>query len=156
MRGPEVTWSIRSRRTERPRDECKPAMVCELEPHEYTASLSVFSETITLRDLTAALGAPSQGYDRGEPVSRRKPDGPKRKQAFWLLESTGQRARPLEDQIAELVGAAEEHREAFDALTPRPARRIFCGVFSGENAEGGFILEPALLDLDLVLVFDLY
>jgi hypothetical protein len=135
-------------------------MVGEQKPHEYTASLSVFSETNSLRDLTAALGAPSQGYDRGTPVSRRQPDGPKRMQASWFLESKGQRVRPLEDQIGELVVAADEHRETFDALTPGPERRIFCAVFSGENAQGGFMLEPGLLgrlaDLDLPLVFDLY
>jgi Domain of unknown function (DUF4279) len=135
-------------------------MVGEKEPHEYTASLSVFSETIPLRDLAAALGPPSKGYDRGEPVSRRRPDGAKREQASWFLESKGRGVRPLEDQIEDLVTFAEEHREAFAALGPSIERRIFCGVFSGENAQGGVILEPALLrrlaDMDLVVVLDLY
>jgi Domain of unknown function (DUF4279) len=135
-------------------------MVGEQEPHEYRASLGVFSVTIPLRDLTAALGSPSRGYDRGEPVSRRKPDGPKREHAAWFLESEGGRVRPLEDQIEDLVAFVEQHRDAFDALAPSLERRISCGVFSGEDAQGGFSLEPALLrrlaDLDLLVVFDLY
>jgi Domain of unknown function (DUF4279) len=135
-------------------------MVGEKNPHEYTASLSVFSNTIPLRDLTAALGSPTTGHDRGEPASRSNPDGPKRGQASWLLESKGRRARPLEDQIEELVAFAEEHRKAFEALAPMLERRIVCGVFSGEHAQGGFILGPGLLrrlaDLDLPVVFDLY
>jgi hypothetical protein len=68
--------------------------------------------------------------------------------------------QPLEDQIEELVAFAEEHRTTFEALAPALERRILCGVFSGEDAQGGFILEPALLrrlaDLDLPIMFDLY
>ena len=135
-------------------------MAAEKEPHEYRASLAVFSETIALADLTAALGSPSAGHDHGDPVSRRKPGATKRRGATWILESEGPRVRLLEDQIEDLVMFSEEHRGAFDALAPRPERHIFCGVFSGTNAQGGFALEPALMrrlaDLDLVVVFDLY
>jgi hypothetical protein len=134
-------------------------MVGEKEPHEYRASLDVFSETISLGDLTAALGSPSEGYDRGDLVSGRSPDGPKRERAGWILESKSG-ACILEDQIEELVVFAEEHRAAFDAFAPDLAARIFCGVFSGKDAQGGFTLEPGLLrrlaDLDLPMVFDLY
>ena len=135
-------------------------MVGEQEPHEYQASLIVISETISLADLIAALGKPSDGYDRGDPVSLRNPDGPKRQRAYWGLESEGGHARPLEDQIGDLVTFAEQHQEAFVALMPSVERRIFCGVFSGNDAQGGFTLEPSLLrrlaDLDLEVVFDLY
>jgi hypothetical protein len=135
-------------------------MAGEQNPHEYTASLNVYSETIPLHNLTAALGPPTEAHDRGDPVSRSKPNGPKRAHTFWSLTSTGRRERPLEDQIEDLVSFAERHQHQFEALKPNPERRIFCGVFSGEDAQGGFILEPALLgrlaNLDLVLVFDLY
>ncbi len=135
-------------------------MVGEKEPHEYSASLSVFSDTVPLSDLTAALGRPSRGFDRGDPVASQMPDGPKRQRAGWFLESEGRRARPLEDQIADLVVFAEEHREAFDALEPRIVKRIFCGIFSGKDAQGGFTLEPGLLrriaNLDLEVAFDVY
>ena len=135
-------------------------MVDEQEPHEYQASLIVIGEAISLADLIAVLGSPSDSYDRGDSVSLRNPDGPKRQRAYWSLESEGGRARPLEDQIDDLVTFAEQRQEAFAAFMPRVERRIFCGVFSGNDAQGGFTLEPALLrrlaDLKLEVVFDLY
>jgi hypothetical protein len=135
-------------------------MVGEEEPHEYTATLGVFSETLSLAELTAALGTPSSGHDRGDPVSSRNAEGPKRKNARWSRESEGQRQRRLEDQIEDLVLFMEMHQDAFQALAPVVWRDIWCGVFSGEDAQGGFNLEPDLLrrlaDLHLPMIFDLY
>jgi effector-binding domain-containing protein len=131
-----------------------------VEPHEYTASLTVSSETLSLGELTAALGSPSSGRDRGDPVSRRTPDGAKRRHSSWILKSAGGRARPLEDQIEDLVAFAEERREALGPLAADHEARVFCGIFSGEGAQGGFTLEPGLLrrlaDIGLPVVFDLY
>jgi hypothetical protein len=135
-------------------------MVGEKKPHEYTASLRVFSETISLAELTEALGSASKGYDRGDLVSRRIPDGKRHQRAGWFLESEARRVKRLEDQIEDLVAFVEERRETFDALAPRVEKDIFCGIFSGQSAQGGFTLEPALLrrlaDLGLEVVFDLY
>jgi hypothetical protein len=69
--------------------------------------------------------APSDGRDRGDPVSLRNPGDPKRQQASWTLTSEGRRVRPLEDRIEDIVAFVEEHREAFEALAPNIERRIF-------------------------------
>jgi len=128
--------------------------------HEYFAALRVISETLTLADLAAALGEPSEGYDIDEPLSRRDPDGPKRPNSRWSLSSTVDRTRPLDEHVGELVTFAEQHRDALDALQPDVRVDIFCGAFTMGDAEGGFALEPALLrrlfELQVELVFDVY
>jgi hypothetical protein len=68
--------------------------------------------------------------------------------------------RPLDEHIDELVVFAEIHRDALDSLRADCSIDIFCGVFSGEGAQGGFALEPSLTrrlsDLQLAVEFDLY
>lgn len=126
------------------------------EPHEYTAGLRVFSERLKFADLEARLGEPTRGHDIGDPVSPRLPDSPKRPHAYWTLESSIERTRPLD----ELVTFAEKNRDALDSLSPDCKMDISCGVFSGVDAQGGFSLEPSLSrrlsDLHLAVVFDIY
>ncbi len=128
--------------------------------HEYFAALRVISETLTLDELTAALGEPSEGYDSNEPLSRRDPDGPKRPNSRWALSSTVERTQPLDEHVGELVTFAEQHREALDALQADGHVDIFCGAFTMGDAEGGFALAPELLrrlfELQVELIFDVY
>jgi hypothetical protein len=128
--------------------------------HEYSASLRVTSDTLPLRALVAALGEPSDGFSIGDRASPRLPECTKKRHTSWSLKSKASRERLLEAQIAELASFLEEHREALAAVRADVDVDIFCGVFSGDGAQGGFELDGALLrrlaDLDVVVVFDVY
>jgi hypothetical protein len=128
-------------------------------PHEYTAGLRVFSERLRFVELEARLGEPTRGHDIGDPVSRRRPDSPKRRHAYWTLESSIERTRPLDEHIDELLAFAEKRRDVFASLRRDCKMDIFCGVFSGVDAQGGFSLEPSvsrrLGELQLPVVFDI-
>jgi Domain of unknown function (DUF4279) len=131
------------------------------EPHEYSAALRVFSSTRRLADLTSVLGEPTDSHDLGDPVSSRNPSGPKRQRSYWAYEPPGPRtARPLDDQLAELVEFAEAHRTTLEHRRAECRVDMFCGIFSGVDAQGGFELGPALVrrlaDLDLRITFDIY
>jgi hypothetical protein len=135
--------------------------VDESTPHEYTAALRVLSETIPLAELEAGLGTPTRGHDKGDPVSRRYPDGAKRPHASWILESTPERTEKLDRHIDELVGFAETHRDVVGSLRARDARvDVYCGILSGDGTRGGFTIHPSLSQrlgaLKLPLAIEIY
>ncbi|MGI5504360.1 DUF4279 domain-containing protein [Lentzea sp. CA-135723] len=129
----------------------------ERERHEYKASLRVFSESSMLAELVAALGEPDHGYDIGDPVSRRRTDGPRRTMSHWSLSSRAERTSPLDEHVAELVAFVEGRRREFEALGGDVD--IFCGVFTADDAQGGFTFTTDLMrrlaELDLEVTFDL-
>ena len=59
----------------------------------------MLSEELRLSDLCRALGEPMRGHDRGEPVSKRRPEGATRKTALWAFDSGLGRDQPLERHI---------------------------------------------------------
>ena len=128
--------------------------------HEYVAALRVSSERLKLAELEALLGEPTKGHDIGDPVSRKRPDGPKRRHANWSLKSSVDRRQPLDEHIEELVAYAEAHRDALNSLRADCRIDIFCGLFSGNDAQGGFTIEPSLSkrlsDLQLAVAVDVY
>jgi hypothetical protein len=128
--------------------------------HEYSATLRVSSQTLRLSQLTETLGEPSDGYDIGDPVSSRRPDSGRRRHSMWLLESGLDRTRPLDEQIEKLVAFVEAHRQIVDSLREQCTVDIFCGLFSGDGATGGFIISPGLstrlADVQLPVDFDIY
>lgn len=129
--------------------------------HEYSAGLRVISETMRLAELTALLGEPSTSHDIGDLVSRRSPDGTKRKHAHWGLDAQVARTRPLDEHIETLVAFAESNRDTLRALRPHCVRLdIFCGVFAEPGGQGGWEMSPELMrrlvDLELTVGFDLY
>jgi hypothetical protein len=132
------------------------------ELHEYSASLRVMSDTLRLAELTAVLGKPTDGTDKGDPVVRSRPQGPKRPRSRWGLESQAPRTQPLDEHVAELAAYVEEHRDAFDSLRPHVRMDIFCGIFSADGSltMGGFTLGLDLLgrlvDLELPLRIEVY
>lgn len=129
------------------------------EQHEYKASLRVFSDSLPLADLVAALGDPTESYDVGDQVSPRNPAG-RRTNAYWSLTSRAQRTRPLDEHIAELVTFAEARNRELEALGDKVQIDVFCGVFAGDDAQGGFTLGADLMRrlnaLHLDVSFDLY
>jgi Domain of unknown function (DUF4279) len=132
--------------------------VCK--PHEYKASLRLFSTTLRLDDLTFALGPPSKGHDIGDPVSSRYPDGAKRKRAHWGLTSERPPTDPLHLHIVDLLDFVEARADVLTRLRPKLDQiDVFCGVFSSD-AQGGwhFDLEimRRLVVAELEVGFDLY
>lgn len=130
------------------------------DPHTYTASLIVGSDSLPLAEITRRLGEPTRGWDIGEPVTLRYPDAPLRKRSVWSLESRLDERTPLDAHVAPLLDFAESRRAELDELRDECWIEIFCGVFSGEDAQGGFAFEPELLtrlaDLGVPVVFDMY
>ncbi len=128
--------------------------------HEYTASLRVWSTTLRLDELTDRLGPPSKGHDVGDLISSTRPDSGRRKHSMWMLESGVDRARPLDEHIEALVVAAEARTQALDAIRDKCSIDIFCGLFSGDDAQGGFTIDPKLSGrlaaLSLPVGFDVY
>jgi hypothetical protein len=134
--------------------------VNERKGHEYTASLRVSSDRLNLAELEARLGMSTEGHNIGDPVSRKRPDGPKRRHAQWSLQSSIERGRPLDEHVDELVTFAETHRDALNSLRADCSIDIFCGLFSSDGAQGGFTIEPSLSqrlsDLQLAVGIDVY
>jgi hypothetical protein len=128
--------------------------------HEYTASLRVFSDTLRLADLVAVLGEPTASHDVGDPVLAKHPEGPRRPHARWSLQSRVPRIRPLDEHIGELVAFVEHHRASIDSLRDQARIDIFCGVFTDDDAQGGFAFTSELIqrlaDVDVDVTFDLY
>jgi hypothetical protein len=127
--------------------------------HEYTASLRVLSETLSLDELSHRLGAPTLGYDKGDSGTPQRPRAP-RKDA-WLLESGLERSVRLDEHVAALVAFVESHRDELDGIRDAcTVVDIFCGIFTGDDTQGGFAFEPELTrrlaDLSLPVVFDIY
>ncbi|WP_170166404.1 DUF4279 domain-containing protein [Lentzea atacamensis] len=120
----------------------------------------MFSESLTLTELVAVLGEPTRGYDIGDLVSPRRPDGPRRTNAHWSLGSAALRTQPLDEHVAELVTFVEAHSREFDALGDKVQIDVFCGVFTADDSQGGFTLGSDLIRrlsaLNLDIGFDLY
>lgn len=127
--------------------------------HEYKASLRVFSDSMTATELTARLGEPSESYERGDPVSSR-PGASTRRRAMWRIESGLDRSRTLDEHLLALADFVEERQEAFESIRDRCDIDIFCGIFSGDDGQGGFVIQPSLSDrlarLRLPVAFDIY
>lgn len=134
-------------------------MTGEAEPHEYTATLRVFSTTLSCDELIRQLGEPTKSYEVGDPVSSRTPAGPKREQNMWALDSPNDRDS-MEMHLTALVDYVERNQKAFDSVRQDCEMDIFCGMFSGTEAQGGFTLDTEqirrLADLQLEVTFDLY
>jgi hypothetical protein len=132
----------------------------ESEHHEYTAALCVRSETLGLSELTDRLGAPSRGHDSGDAVSSRRPESGRRSEALWVIESSLDRKRPLDEHVEAMLAIIDSQLEVFAALRNACDIEIFCGLFAANDAQGGFSIEPELsarlAALSLPLVIDIY
>jgi hypothetical protein len=79
---------------------------------------------------------------------------------MWSRESGLDRSSPLDEHIEELVAFAETNSETIDSLRTECDIDIFCGLFSGDDAQGGFTIEPTLsarlAELRLPVSIDIY
>jgi hypothetical protein len=127
--------------------------------HRYKASLRVFSQTLTVAELTGALGEPTESHDRGDPVSKHRPGEAKYRNAMWRLGSALEETAPLDQHISALLDYTDTNREGFVAISEQCEIDIFCGIFSGRD-QGGFTFEPELsrrlAEADLAVGFDIY
>jgi hypothetical protein len=123
--------------------------------HEYAACLRLISETLTLAEITAVLGPPTESRDIGEPVSQR-PGAAKSKHSFWSLCAEVEGTRPLDEHVEQVVELAEGHAAGLSQLRPHcRVIDITCSVHAEPFAEGGWEFTPDLMrrvaELDLVL-----
>jgi hypothetical protein len=135
----------------------------EAAPNEYAAALRVFSASLSRAELESRFGESTRGHDVGEPVSRRRPDGLKRTEASWILETALARTEKLDRHLEELVAFAETRREVIDAVRATGGRvDIYCGIFDGRSGgtKGGFTIQPSLSrslgELDLPVAIEIY
>jgi len=128
--------------------------------HKYEADLRITSPTITARDLTGRFGEPTSSYEIGDPVSLHLLNSPLRKLAVWTLGSGVDSGRTLDLHIPVLLDFVESRQVDFDAVRSDCFIDIFCAIFTGDDAQGGFPLEPALsrrlAELELTVTFDVY
>ena len=128
--------------------------------HRYTASLRILSRTVRLAEMIACLGQPSSSHDIGDPVSPGRPDSPRHVHSRWVLDSTEQEPS-LEAQLEYLLAFAEVHRECLAELVQHgECIDVACGIFTADDAQGGFTLDVAvmrrLVELGLDAWFDIY
>jgi len=117
----------------------------EQEP-EYAASLRVWSETLSVTDISSRLGKPSASHQRGD-VSTDLPEFgllARHPESLWLRESGLDQHIRLAEHIEALVAFAESHRSDIDAIRDACDIDITCSIFQYNAITCGFWLEPEL------------
>jgi hypothetical protein len=110
------------------------------------ATFRIFSEALTSGEITVRLGvSPTGAYEAGDPVSSRSPDHIRR-EAGWFLESGIDDTEPMHRHLAALLTRLEPAIDRLRELAPEcRLMDFFCG-FSSSTGQGGFELEPELLE----------
>jgi hypothetical protein len=124
-----------------------------------TASLCIYSETISPEEITARMGVPaSRSHQKGQPVSSRTPSV-LRRESNWILVSPLEDTQDLASHLRWLADIIEPRIEVLRALLPKCKIKLFCG-FSSDSGQGGTVLDSALLarlgKLPMDLTLDLY
>ena len=89
-------------------------------------------------------------------MSARRPDGPKRAEALWLLTAPLDRSRPLEDHIESLVQYIEARSVAFTTAAETADIDVSMSISRGDLdvpvETGGFIVRSCgvILEADLL------
>lgn len=125
-----------------------------------SASIRIVSELMSPTEISNVLNLEeSRSFEKGEPINKRRPDGPKRKENLWILESDMDSSQALDCHIEKLSGIIEKRIESFKALLSKCKIEIYCGFSSG-NGQGGFVINSDLMKrltlLPLDIVLDLY
>jgi hypothetical protein len=123
----------------------------------FRASLSVYSDHLSLSEIVARLGPATRGHDRADS----RPGGRSAwGQTFWSWESElGDSPPSLDQLVANVVSFVERNTEVLEALDSGiTGKRIFCGVFVNEDPSSGapgFALNAELLKRIAKLDIDL-
>ena len=126
-----------------------------------SASICIISKSMLPREVSNVLKMKeSRSHEKGEPINKRRPDGPKRAENMWILESEiDKKSKPLDCHIGKLVEIIEERMESFKTLLPKCEIEIYCGFSSG-NGQGGFVIKSGLLKrlaaIPIDIILDLY
>jgi Domain of unknown function (DUF4279) len=79
---------------------------------------------------------------------------------MWLIESGLDKRHTLDEHLAAIADRVEEQLGDFEAIRDACDIDIFCGIFSGDDGQGGFVIEPSLSKrlsrLRLTVAFDIY
>jgi hypothetical protein len=95
----------------------------------YSASVNVFSMTMTPENITDALGlAPSSTNRLGEPVATRRPDGPTVERHRWSLHSPLGDDEPLHAHVAALLNVLAPVGDRFRDLTVDCETELLVGL----------------------------
>lgn len=123
-------------------------------------SICISSQTIDPAKISSVLNIKaSSSHEKGELINRRNPNGPRRQENLWVLESDLDSSEPLEHHMKTMISIIENKIDSFENLIPHCKLELFCG-FSSENGQGGFVLDSGLLKrataIPIDIVFDLY
>lgn len=131
----------------------------ELEKIWRRASLTVASKVLTIAQITAALGSPTDSSMMGELMSPRNKRSARFKENIWSLDSQVDSTKDIEVHLAELLRFLEIHAEAIKQITPQVDMRILCSL-SLRGDHDGFCFPPSLTQLlaryQVTLYVDLY
>ncbi len=132
----------------------------EMDDKWNAASIRIFSRSMSPQEISEALNSePTHSHKKGDPVSKRNPEGAKRNENLWVLESGIDSSEPLDGHIEKLVEIIERKLDAFKILLQKCEIDIFCG-FSSENGQGGFVITSDLMKrltiIPIDIVLDLY
>lgn len=125
-----------------------------------SASICIASDSMTPQEIGNFLGLKeTRSYEKGEPISRRNPGGPKRTENIWSLKSGVDESISLEFHLEKLAKLIEMKKDKFSFLLSKCQIEIFCG-FSSDSGQGGFVLKSDLLKkltkIPIDIVLDLY
>ena len=123
---------------------------------ESKVTLRVFSNKLTLEQISNVLGKPSYGSSIGDVYSRQQK---KREHTFWGLESLFN-SNPVGMHIAEMLEFVDINYEAINQLKQNGCTVDFICLLSSNNGQGGFSLSldimQSLVERDLAVTFDFY
>jgi hypothetical protein len=132
------------------------------EPSDPWSSASVYvrSAACAPEVLTETLGlVPAFTHRRGEPLSRRRPDGPRREWNGWSLSSPLPDSAPLQLHVAALLDLLHERRDRVLSLPPDCEIELLLGLTAAplgrlHDIDAESIRRMA--DLSISLRIDLY
>jgi hypothetical protein len=109
------------------------------------ATLRIFSRTLTSAEITRHLKqVPTESYEIGHAMNKRNAEKSRRKEAFWMLESSLERSEPLAEHIAHVLNFVEEKAIKLDELRSSCQMDIRASFIS-MNGQGTLSFEPSLL-----------
>ena len=110
----------------------------------YEAALRVWSETLSVEEMSRRLGEPTYSHERGDPKTKRYPDGARRSDSMWSRASGVDELSRLDEHVEAVLAFLETRREEVAAIRDACEMDIFCGVFHNDSINCSFILQPDL------------
>jgi hypothetical protein len=107
--------------------------------HWTKLTLRIGSTKLTPEQMEEALGiAPTKAARKGDPVSKRNSDGPKRQESLCMYESPRSEGDPPEEHVDWLLQFCESKLPEIQALSASCTYDAWIGI--GSERQGGFAL----------------